>query len=225
VIYASGRSAIFIGGDVNAGRLVIKASPDAELDVFIDGAINASGMELGSPNYPANTRFYISKDRLQITRDVLVGGFIYVYPGRIQIVDDVEIFGGIFANEVQITAPVSIHYDRQVQRSGEVCEIPVEEPGTDPDPADPDPDAGDTDPDPGDTDPDPDDAGTDPEPVCSSLDEACSTRSDCCAPLSCEEGFCGAAACRTAGQSCIYGSDCCSGQCSRSGDSGICVVG
>ena len=231
VIHSTGRSAIFIGGDINAGRLVIKADPDAELDVFIDGAINASGMELGSPNYPANTRFYISGERLQITSDVLVGGFIYVYPGRVQIVDNVEIFGGIFANEVQITAPVSVHYDRQVQRSGEVCEIPVEDPDPDPDPADPNPDAGDTDPDPedGGTDPDPDagdtDPDPDPEPVCSSLDEACSSSSDCCAPLSCEEGFCGAAACRTTTQSCVYNSDCCSGMCARSGDSGICIVG
>ncbi|RDV37160.1 hypothetical protein DV096_14340 [Bradymonadaceae bacterium TMQ3] len=229
VIHATGRTALFIGGDVDAGRLVIKAAPDAELDVFIDGAINASGMELGSANYPANTRFYISGDRLQITSDVLVGGFIYAYPGRIQIVDDVEIFGGLFANEIQITAPVAIHYDRQVQRSGDVCEIPVVDPDPDPDPADPNPDAGDTDPDPdaGDTDPNPDAGDTDPEPepVCSSLDEACSSSGDCCAPLSCEEGFCGTAACRTTTQPCVYNSDCCSGMCARSGDSGICIVG
>ena len=222
VIVAHGRTALFIDGDIDPSHITMLASPEAELDVFVNGSINAGGLIFGSPDYPAVTRLYVGGDadnRLQITSNVRIGGFIYSYPGRIQIMDDVEIYGGLFGNQVHLTQPLTIHYDRQVQRSGDICEVPDDDP--DDDPTDPDagfPDAGD----------DPD-AGEEPipVPVCVSLDGQCDVDGDCCTPLICDQGTCSTAPCRPTLDPCVYHSDCCSGICARdSGETeGVCISG
>lgn len=221
-IVAHGRTALYIQGNVQAGRITLRPAPDAELDVFIDGRVQAGGVTIGSPLYPAATRLYLGGDeRFQITKDVLIGGFIYAYPGRIHVTQDVEVFGGIFANELSVTAKLTIHYDRRILYAGDTCR----EPDPDPDPIpDPDLDAGygpDVEPTP-DTGPGPGpDAGPgpnpEPDPVCVQIDGACGADADCCAPLVCDQGRCSATRCRGANESCVYNSDCCSNLCGEAG--------
>lgn len=220
VIEATGRTALFIDGDISAGQLTIIADPDAELDVFVSGSLTTNGLFFGSPHYPANTRLYIGgPDGIHITSDVRIGGFLYVYPGNIHITQSVDIYGGLFSNNVHITKPVSIHYDRNIQRSGRVCELI-------PDPEDP----GDADGDAtGDGDETGDGDGTgdgDDDPICISLDGICSVDGDCCAPLVCDQGFCATARCSDPDDACVYNSDCCVGFCGRTaGESeGVCIV-
>ena len=160
-------------------------------------------MEIGKAAYPASTRFYVGgDDGIHISSSAKVGGFLYAYPGKIHINQSVDIFGGLFGNDVHINGFTNIHYDRNVQRSGRVCELI-------PDPTDP------TDP----TDPD-------PGPQCISLDGSCDVDGDCCAPLVCFQGTCTTARCADPFETCVETSDCCSGVCARAaGDpSGICII-
>lgn len=223
-IIAHGRTALYIQGNVKAQHLTIKAMPDAELDVFISGEVHTGGLVFGSPHYPASTRLYLGgAEGLIITKDVNIGGFVYAHPGAMHFTSDVEVFGGIFGNQLTVTQPLTIHYDRQIQRVGDSC------PGTDPDPdPNPDSDAGNqTDADPsGDTDTD---TGTTPDPdpnQCVSFEGACSSSSDCCAPLLCDQGTCGLNRCLVTGDSCVYDSDCCGQICAKASgaNTGICIA-
>jgi hypothetical protein len=217
-IVAHGRTAIYIQGNVQAARLTLRPAPDAELDIFIDGRVQAGGVTIGSPLYPAATRLYLgSNERFQITKDVLIGGFVYAYPGRIHVTQDVEVFGGIFANELSVTAKLTIHYDRRILYAGDTCRDP--DPRPDPDPNQ---DAGWPDANPGpDTGPGPDPG---PDPVCVQIDGACSLDGDCCPPLVCDQGRCSATRCRGANEPCVYNSDCCSNLCAEVGASKFCIV-
>jgi hypothetical protein len=221
-IVAHGRTALYIGGDVSAKRLVIQASPDAELDVHIVGNLQITqGFTFGNPHFPAATRLYLGgTGGLQVTQNVDIGGFVYSYPGRIHITDNVTIYGGVFANEVTVTQSLRIHYDRQILRAGESCDPdPTPDPMPDPDPgmdagfpdADPRPDTG---------------PGPDPDPgnQCVGFEDRCTVDADCCAPLVCDRGRCALARCVGANESCVYNSDCCSGICASTGSGSFCVV-
>ncbi|MBA2665022.1 MAG: hypothetical protein H0U74_22235 [Bradymonadaceae bacterium] len=217
-IVAHGRTALFIDGNVNAARLTMLASPGAELDVFIGGDITAAGLNLGSPAYPAATRFYFGGSRRLVLSDsVDVNGFLYVYPGEIHITKNTEVFGGLFANKFSVSARLTIHYDRRILNAGETCR----EPDPDPDP-DPDGDAGGH-PDIG---PGPD-AGPGPDPdQCIALAGSCTTDGNCCAPLVCDQGKCASTRCRVVNETCVYNGDCCSGICAKPPGStqGSCIV-
>ncbi|HEX4406521.1 MAG TPA: hypothetical protein VH560_16900, partial [Polyangia bacterium] len=60
-VVAHGRTALYIDGDVSGSdALTFALDPDAELDIFIAGTIDASaGLTIGSPNYPALSRTYV----------------------------------------------------------------------------------------------------------------------------------------------------------------------
>jgi hypothetical protein len=221
-IIAHGRTALFIGGDVQAARITIQAAPDAELDVFIGGRVQAGGLTFGSQDFPAATRLYLgANDKMVITQDVRIGGFVYAYPGELHVTQNVDVYGGLFANQMTITSRLTIHYDRQILRAGETCRDPDPDPMPDPDP-DPGQDAGMPDTNPG------PDAGPGPDPgdQCVALDGRCSVDGDCCAPLVCDQGKCSTTRCKGTNDSCVYDSDCCSGICARISGStqGLCIV-
>lgn len=225
-IMAHGRTALYIQGNVKAQRLTIKAMPGAELDVFIDGDVHTGGLVFGSQHYPAATRLYLGGDEgLIITQGVDIGGFVYAYPGAMHFTSNVEVFGGVFGNQISVTQPLAVHYDRQIQRVGDSC--PGEEP-EEPTPGEdvgvPGEDAGDdVGVPPGDT------GGEDPDPPvdqCVEFEGSCSESSDCCAPMLCSQGQCGLNRCLVGGESCVYSSDCCSQLCAiAAGEtSGVCIT-
>ncbi len=197
-IVAHGRTALYIKGNVGGtSRVTIKAMPDAEIDVFIDGNLQVtSGLSFGSKHYPAATRLYLGgSGGLNVTSGMDIGGFLYVYPGVVSSTGLVEIFGGVFANGIDITAGINVHYDRQIQRVGDSC---PGNPGTDPTPGN----------------------------QCVSMDGACGASGDCCAPLLCNEGKCGLNRCLVTGDTCVYDSDCCGQICAKDSgkNSGLCVA-
>jgi hypothetical protein len=212
-IVANGNTALFIDGDITANNaLTITLTPDAQLDVFISGdVVNNNSLTLGSPDYPALMRVYVGgAGGFVANNPVTVGGYLYVVPGDIRSNNELEVFGGIYANEITANNPWRIHYDRRVATVGDGCDDP-----RDPDP-DPDADAG-----MGDAG---GDAGPGPGPTCGLQNDACGASGDCCAPLSCVGGTCQQLDCSEAFQSCATSADCCSGLPCSGGADGICIV-
>jgi hypothetical protein len=121
-IVAHGHTAIYIGGDVTPSNpLRITLDPTASLDVFVRGRFESSdAFAIGSPNYPALTRFYVG-GAFSISDGAALGGFFYAAPGSVSASASLEAYGGIFAGSFSTSADVSIHYDRQILRAGEGC--------------------------------------------------------------------------------------------------------
>jgi len=63
-IVAKERVALFIGGDIKLGassQLYIEPGPAGEVDIFVKGGVCLNGAnQIGSPNFPARTRIYVS---------------------------------------------------------------------------------------------------------------------------------------------------------------------
>ncbi len=215
-IVARGNTVLFIDGDVTANNpLTITLTPDAQLDVFVSGdVINNNALTLGAPDYPALMRVYVGgANGFVANNPVTVGGYLYVVPGDIRTNNGLEVFGGVYANEITANNPWRIHYDRRVATVGDDCEDPI----PDPDP-DPDLDAGVVDAG-GDAGP-----GPDPGTLCARQNDACATGDDCCAPLSCIAGVCQQFDCSESFQACTTSADCCSGLPCSGGADGICIV-
>lgn len=130
-IAAHGRTALFIGGDVDAGSaMAFVVDPGATLDVFIGGTLRAtSSLRVGSPAYPRNVRFYVggvdtSVDpprSVDLTSDVDLAGLFYAPYGVVSSTSSLEMYGAIFAGDFHNTASTRIHYDAAAARLGEDC--------------------------------------------------------------------------------------------------------
>ncbi len=225
-IVAEGRTALYVGGDVEIGQnLTIKPTAGAELDVFIAGDVTLDDrIELGDAAYPASTRFYVGgDDGWDFGSDGRMAGFVYALPGGIVADDGIELYGGMYTDNLDAGSDVEIHYDRGILQAGESC-VPPAEP--DPEPVG---DAGLADAD-GRGGMDADGSGGDADgrggsgETCGGAGASCGEDGDCCVPLVCgAEGTCDVKACRALGESCEENVDCCSGTCAEAGGQGECI--
>ncbi len=206
-IIAEGRVVLYVDGDIDpGGELTLLPGPEGELDIFIDGDVDGNdGLTLGSPNYPASTRMYIGgDDGMTLSDETQIAGNIYAVPGKLLIEDSIDVFGALYAQEAAFESELSIHYDRQVTRSGEDC------------------------PDDDDDDDNGDDNGNGDDDVCALEDETCDDDEDCCAPLLCDDttGTCRLMECQPSGEPCVANDECCSLTCALDSDGdGTCVAG
>jgi hypothetical protein len=190
-VYAHGRTAVFIDGDVVGQVISFVLAPTAELDVFIRGTIQAGGeLVLGSPNYPALSRTYVAGTTpLQVQGEAgRLAGNLYAPHARVEVSSHFILYGGLFAGDFANTESVDIHYDRAVLDVGKGCLPPPPDVVT--------PDAGTL----ADAGAPPSDAGK--VGVCASCRQcgnqacidgvcgSCTTSSQCCAPLVCLGGTC-----------------------------------
>jgi hypothetical protein len=120
VIYAHGRTALYIDGDVtSSAQLTFALDSTAELDVFIAGTI----LTIGSPSYPALARVYVgSTARLAFSSTSRIGGNLYA--ANSQLVDwsgGNDVYGSVFAGNFKESHDTAIHYDRAVLNAGVAC--------------------------------------------------------------------------------------------------------
>lgn len=194
-IYVTGRAAIYVDGDVDAGgAFAIALGPKGELDLFVSGTIRASSsLRLGNPNAPALTRIYVGGAAdLEVKSTLLVAGNLWAGDAKVIWNSETDFFGSIFAGNFESKSPFQIHYDRAVVKKGDDCpKLP---------PPPPPPDGGTVDA--------PSETGGPglcgrAKTACSSCSEcgnqaclggscgnACTKDADCCAPLVCSGGCC-----------------------------------
>lgn len=232
-IVATGRTALYIDGDVRAkNKVSIQPAPDAEFDVFIAGdAEFENDVAIGSPAYPTSMRFWVGGDRGWIADNKLdAGAYIYALPGGVTVKNKAEIFGGLYTQKLDAGNDVFVHYDRAILDAGKTCNEP--EP---PSPPDGSLDAGFSDADGSSDTPDTHSGGGDdgqmdggtsdpPTSACRERDEPCARDDDCCSPMICDsEDRCGTTSCNHLYEPCSDDADCCSGSCSGSGSDAVCT--
>lgn len=239
-IVAHGRTVLYIGGDVQVPTdSIIKPTPSAELDIFVDGDMVVNGgVNLGSPAYPASTRAYVGgPNGFQLENDATIGANIYAIPGGFDAKNNPEIFGSVYAESFETMNNAEIHYDRQTLSAGESCPDPDDPGDGDDGGADAGLDAGLDAGSPSDAGPTTDaftpvdggqtDAGDGNGGTCSEQGQSCSSDGDCCTPLVCNTNTntCEASSCNYLYESCSADSDCCSGNCASTSDGMICFGG
>lgn len=249
-VVATGNTALFVDGDVNAnGDFTIKPSTSGELDVFINGAVELQNqVDVGSPAYPAYTRMY-ANGLWQFKNDGVFGAFVYAIPGGINLMNNLEYFGGLYTQSFTTMNLINVHYDREVLDLDRDCPEPDDgggggDGGDDAGGGTGGDDAGGTTADGGSSDggttctPEGDNCSTNSECCnnllcdngtcgsdCAESGDGCSSDGDCCSPLVCSDGTCGTSSCNNLYESCSQDSDCCSGLCACSGSDCQCLDG
>lgn len=124
-VRAEGRVALFIAGNVTIdGDLTVEVAPDAELDLFVGGALNLSGLvTLGDPTRPRALRVYVaSAGTLALSGGSTIAGNLYAPAADLASSAAVEIFGAVLVNHWNLSAPAAVHYDRAIATAGDSCE-------------------------------------------------------------------------------------------------------
>ena len=173
VLKLAGRSALFVAGDLDiTGSIKVEfASPSAELDLFVEGGLNATGgLNFGDASAPSRVRIYAGTDKeIAFVGTTTFGGNLYAPKAKISTTGPTDAFGAIFARTMNATGKLTIHYDRSILEVGKDC----------PEPSTPSP-------------------GPQCSSCRDCANQACidgscgecKADSDCCAPLLCRQGRC-----------------------------------
>jgi hypothetical protein len=124
-IAVHGRTAVFIGSSFTVGSpLTFTLDPGATLDVFVDGNITTDDvLTVGTPAYPARSRFYVSGS-VTINNASTLNGLFYCANGPFTAGADIEMYGAIFARTYDCSSATHIHYDRAAVTTPDDCSPP-----------------------------------------------------------------------------------------------------
>ncbi len=119
---ADGPTALFIGGDFNlTGDLDLVLEQSGEIDVFIAGNLELTGISdvWDTTTRPSAVRFYVGGKR-EVRFSNIYGFNIYAPHAQVTLSTDAS--GSIFAKSFLSLDDTSIHYDRDICKSGQYCD-------------------------------------------------------------------------------------------------------
>jgi hypothetical protein len=116
-LVVSGRSALFVGGDVDVGRrFEVELLEGAELDLFITGRLFAAErLALGSARFPSRLRVYVGgPGTFEVPASSLLAGNFHAPEASMDMSEKLELFGALLIGRLASSGEVSIHYDQDV---------------------------------------------------------------------------------------------------------------
>ncbi len=122
-----GRAALFVGGSVTLQQgLTIELAENAELDLFIAGNIQVTGIaRLGNEERPRALRVYVaSGGAISLAPGSTLAGNLYAPLADLNTIEpfDLEVFGALVVNHINNgAAPVTIHRDIAVAAAADGC--------------------------------------------------------------------------------------------------------
>ncbi len=129
-ITASGRTALFIDGDLEiGGSFAAQLGPHGEIDVFMTGSLTIlPGAQVGSPDRPSALRFYLAAQGSVFITAAVFAAELYA-PGSVLAVTAVnELYGAAFVGSYAGAGDSRMHYDVAVQRLGSSTSKPCTDP-------------------------------------------------------------------------------------------------
>jgi hypothetical protein len=168
----SGRTALFVGGDVNlTDAFTVTLGGGGELDLFINGGLTSSAPLLfGNKDTPARVRLYSTRD-INLAANTILGGNVYAPNSALVTSGALEVYGSVFVNSFNFSAPVKIHHDIAILNASQQCGTPGTGGTTIPPACQTCGDCG-------------------GQACVGNQCGACTTSADCCAPLACQRGKC-----------------------------------
>ena len=112
----SGRTAIFVGGDLNVlGDFTIELAAEAEVDLFIAGNFSLDGNgTFGAVSAPSKVRVYIGGQTFDMSGDAGIGANLYAPNADVAFASALQMSGAIFANSLAFSGDFTIHYDESI---------------------------------------------------------------------------------------------------------------
>ncbi|MHB1844865.1 MAG: DUF7305 domain-containing protein [Deltaproteobacteria bacterium] len=123
-IAVHGRTALFVGGDINLGSpFQVTIDPQAELDLFVGGVLSVDApVSIGSTEVPAQSRVYIaSSSQVSMGGSAVIAGNFYLPHAQLGGGSSKEIYGSAFCASFDSGAPLTVHYDSAILAAGDEC--------------------------------------------------------------------------------------------------------
>jgi hypothetical protein len=121
----TGRVALLIDGDLDATKALTAEldTDDAELDLMIGGTlISNSTLTIGRTDHPSRTRLYVGgAGTIQLAGGSQLAANLYAPLAPIALSGGATVYGSLFADRLDQSAPVMIHYDVDVLRADVNC--------------------------------------------------------------------------------------------------------
>lgn len=125
-IRVEGRTLLYVETDILVeNTLQVIVGPDAELDLFVGGNIEATAtLNLGQRETPSMFRTYVGGTRpIVLSSGSVFAGNIYAPFAQVQPADAVTVYGAVFARSFATSGNVTIHYDRAINDAGAECPL------------------------------------------------------------------------------------------------------
>jgi hypothetical protein len=123
-LHATGRTVLFIGGNVTVNGLSIVTDDGAEIDLFIGGNLTTTASSsLGQKAQPAAVRTYV-EGLVSFQGKTELGGNLYAPRATVSFGAAGEVFGSVFVNQLSLNANTRIHFDSAIRSAGGTCEQP-----------------------------------------------------------------------------------------------------
>ena len=123
----TGRTAIFIAGDVAlGGDFKIDVPNGAELDLFIEGNVVASGaFQLGSSAAPATARAYVGgTGTINLSQASTLAGNVYAPKAEAVLASGGTVYGSVFVRRLATQGDLTIHFDESIVKGDPNCTPP-----------------------------------------------------------------------------------------------------
>jgi hypothetical protein len=126
VVHVNGTSALFIDGSINLqGSLTFQPTAGAELDVFVGQNLAVQGtLSLADKNRPAAGRISVGGSLPIALASPFVGN-LYAPLARVTAATTLEVWGAIFASDLQASSTASFVFDRDIATVGTNCTAPL----------------------------------------------------------------------------------------------------
>jgi hypothetical protein len=117
-IRATGRSVLFVDGDLLARSLSISVDPGAEIDIFVKGSLRAeTSTVLGDAARPAAVRLYVGQ-AVSFSAQATVNANLYAPRADLVFGAAATVHGALFVNRLTIAGNTNFHYDLAVREAG-----------------------------------------------------------------------------------------------------------
>jgi hypothetical protein len=120
-----GRSALFVGGNITTQQdLDIEIGPDGELDLFVGGNIQVSGVStLGDPSRPRLLRIYVAAGgSIALSAGSVLAGNLYAPLADLASSAPLELYGAVVVSRVNGAASIDVHHDLAIADASETCD-------------------------------------------------------------------------------------------------------
>jgi hypothetical protein len=121
----TGRVALLIDGDLDATQAFTAEldTDDAELDLMIGGTlISNATLTIGRTDHPSRTRLYVGgAGTIQLAGGSQLAANLYAPLAPLALSGGATVYGSLFADRLDQSAPVMIHYDVDVLRADVNC--------------------------------------------------------------------------------------------------------
>jgi hypothetical protein len=126
LVHVNGTSALFIDGAINLkGRLTFQPAGGAEVDVFVKQDLSVQGtLSLTDQNRPAAGRISVGGSQPIALTTPFVGN-LYAPRARVTAQAALEVWGAIFASDLQGSSSASFFFDRDIVAVGTNCTAPL----------------------------------------------------------------------------------------------------